>query len=434
MKIIRWAILALVILFSAMGSRVILAAQFQDPVPSTYIVSPDDLQDWILYREGSSYSFMPGPGTPPLGEGSVQMRINQPSEQSILFKHGWQGIFLSDFTALSYATYQDPSSGGLAYELPALAINIDYDLTDDDYSWQGRLIYEPYLTPGNMPVKGAWQTWNAFNQLWWASDAPGNNICPQTDPCTLSFLISNYPNIGATGAIGYKINYGFENGYICNVDAFVIGINGTTDTYDFEPSSSNTPPVAENDSYTTKEDTQLAVSEPGILINDTDANDDPLTAILVTDVSSGNLALNADGSFIYTPDDDFYGTDTFTYVANDDFAESNIATVNIAVTPANDAPVANDQSVTTDRDTAKAITLTATDVDGDPLTWIIVDTPAHGTLSGTAPNLIYTPDENYYRQVSFTFKVNDGKVDSNVATVRISVTGFYRQFLPGLFK
>ena len=85
-------------------------------------------------------------------------------------------------------------------------------------------------------------------------------------------------------------------------------------------------------------------------------------------------------------------------------------------------PVANDQSVTTAEDTAKAITLTATDVDGDALTYTVVTQPSHGTLTGIAPNLTYTPDANYYGTDSFTFKANDGTDDSNIATVRIIVT------------
>ena len=76
---------------------------------------------------------------------------------------------------------------------------------------------------------------------------------------------------------------------------------------------------------------------------------------------------------------------------------------------ANGAPVAAAQSVTTDEDTAVAITLAATDADGDPLTYTIVTAPAHGTLSGTAPSLTYTPAANYNGPDSFTFKANDGE-------------------------
>jgi len=84
--------------------------------------------------------------------------------------------------------------------------------------------------------------------------------------------------------------------------------------------------------------------------------------------------------------------------------------------------VANAQSVTTAEDTARAITLTGSDVDGDVLTYAVVAGPAHGALSGSAPNLTYTPATNYNGPDSFTFKANDGKVDSAAATVSITIT------------
>jgi hypothetical protein len=68
-----------------------------------------------------------------------------------------------------------------------------------------------------------------------------------------------------------------------------------------------------------------------------------------------------------------------------------------------------------------AITLTASDVDGDSLTYSVVTTPVSGSLSGSAPNLTYTPNNNFNGQDSFTFTVNDGTVDSNEATVSITV-------------
>lgn len=87
----------------------------------------------------------------------------------------------------------------------------------------------------------------------------------------------------------------------------------------------------------------------------------------------------------------------------------------------NNPPVADDKSVTTPEDTPVAITLTATDVDGDALTYGIATAPAHGTLSGTGPTVTYTPDADFTGPDTFTFKANDGQVDSNVATASITV-------------
>jgi hypothetical protein len=89
---------------------------------------------------------------------------------------------------------------------------------------------------------------------------------------------------------------------------------------------------------------------------------------------------------------------------------------------ANTAPVAQDQSVTIDEDTVASITLVGTDADGDALTYQIVSEPGYGMLTGTPPSMTYEPDGDYDGEDSFTFRVNDGTADSNVATVAITVT------------
>jgi Bacterial Ig domain len=93
----------------------------------------------------------------------------------------------------------------------------------------------------------------------------------------------------------------------------------------------NDPPVAVVDSYDMDQDTTLNAGAPGVLGNDSDANGDSLTATLVSDVSSGTLVLNVDGSFTYEPDPGFVGGDTFTYNASDGTDDSNTATVTIHV-------------------------------------------------------------------------------------------------------
>jgi hypothetical protein len=90
--------------------------------------------------------------------------------------------------------------------------------------------------------------------------------------------------------------------------------------------SVNDAPVAVADTYETDEDTLLDVTAPGVLENDTDADGDSLTAVLVTGVSNGSLTLNADGSFSYTPNAEFIGTDSFTYKANDGEVDSTLPT------------------------------------------------------------------------------------------------------------
>jgi len=99
----------------------------------------------------------------------------------------------------------------------------------------------------------------------------------------------------------------------------------------------NTPPVANNDSYSTDKDTVLNVSAPGVLGNDTDADSDPLTAVLENDVSSGTLTLNANGSFSYTPNAGFTGQDSFSYFA-DDGTEPSDTSATVTITVNDDTP------------------------------------------------------------------------------------------------
>jgi len=104
-----------------------------------------------------------------------------------------------------------------------------------------------------------------------------------------------------------------------------------------------------------------------------------------------------------------------------DAEDENCSSPDVEQTPTNNAPVANDQNLTTEGNTPINITLTASDADGDSLTYIIVSQPANGVLSGEAPNLTCTPNPDYSGQDAFTFKVNDGTADSDVATITIII-------------
>src|SRR3954470_14481537 len=191
---------------------------------------------------------------------------------------------------------------------------------------------------------------------------------------------------------------------------------------------SNAPPVAHDDSYTLAEDTALTLAAPAILGNDSDADGDTLSAALVSGPAHGSLALNANGALTYTPDANFNGTDSFTYKVNDGQADSNVATAFLTVTPVNDVPVAHDASYTLAEDTALTLAAPAilgndSDADGDALSAALVSGPAHGSLALNANGaLTYTPDVNFNGTDSFTYKVNDGQADSNVATALLTVT------------
>jgi hypothetical protein len=127
------------------------------------------------------------------------------------------------------------------------------------------------------------------------------------------------PNYYGPDSFGYTI---FDGEY---ADTAVVSL---------EITPINDPPVATDDACTTREDTPLTIAAPGLLANDTDGEEDLLTALLVEGPAHGSLTLNPDGSFTYMPVSDFSGSDSFTYRANDGMADSNAALVSLTVTPA----------------------------------------------------------------------------------------------------
>ncbi len=166
---------------------------------------------------------------------------------------------------------------------------------------------------------------------------------------------------------------------------------------------------------------------PGVLGNDSgDTDGDPVTAMLVDDVTNGTLTFNADGSFDYTPNAGYVGNDSFTYKLSDGLTDSNTSTVTINVL--NNAPSASDDSymVTHDQTLNEAapgvIGNDSGDTDGDPVTAILVDDVANGTLTFNADGSFdYTPNGGYVGNDRFTYKLNDGLADSNTSTVTINV-------------
>ncbi len=178
----------------------------------------------------------------------------------------------------------------------------------------------------------------------------------------------------------------------------------------------NHAPSATAQSVSTPEDTANVITMAG-----SDEDGDGLTYSIVSGPSHGDLS-GSGASRTYTPDANYHGADSFTFEANDGQVDSSTATVSITVTPVNDAPSATAQSVSTPEDTAKAIALSGSDLDGDGLSFSVVSGPSHGGLSGSGAGRTYTPDVNYHGSDSFTFKVNDGTVDSSTATVSIEVT------------
>jgi hypothetical protein len=220
-------------------------------------------------------------------------------------------------------------------------------------------------------------------------------------------------------------------------------LDSNTATVTISVANTPDPPVANDDSVTTPEDTAIAIA---VMANDQDVDlgTTPATQVprgathsvtVISGPSNGSVTINnATGVITYTPAQDFHGSDSFTYQLSDG-TFTDTAVVNITVTPVNDAPVANNDAATTDEDAAVDIAVLANDLDVDLGTTpaervptiathsiTIVTQPARGTAAVQADGKIrYTPSANFNGPDSFTYRINDGQLNSNTATVSVTV-------------
>lgn len=188
-------------------------------------------------------------------------------------------------------------------------------------------------------------------------------------------------------------------------------------------------PIANDDSFIISEDTQL---NNNVTTNDQNLFDLPITVSLVSNVSHGSLSLNADGTFTYMPNSEYFGSDNFSYKVTDGNDDAVTAYVDITVNFFNDAaPVAVDDNTSTNEDTPVSIDILAndTDIDGyltiDRLSTLIKKNPSHGSLVQdlVTGEYTYTPDNNYTGADDFTYTVKDNSgAESNIASVSINVT------------
>jgi VCBS repeat-containing protein len=266
--------------------------------------------------------------------------------------------------------------------------------------------------------------------------APGvlANDSDPDGPTATAVLVSGPSNasvfaLNADGSFTYKGNTNFNGS-----DSFTYRrsdslLLSNVATVNITVVAVNDAPVAVNDAYSTNEDTPLTVSAPGVLGNDTDVDSPSLTAVLVSGPSNAlSFTLNANGSFNYTPNPNFNGTDSFTYQANDGSLNSNVATVTITVNAVNDAPVAANDNYSTNEDTnltvaAPGVLGNDSDVDSPSLTAVLVSGPSNAASFALNPNgsFSYSPNPNFSGTDSFTYQANDGSLNSNIATVTITV-------------
>jgi len=216
----------------------------------------------------------------------------------------------------------------------------------------------------------------------------------------------------------------------------------TLDGYQAGGGATNQPPSVSNEGYLANEDLQLVVAFPtqGLLFNDSDPDGDALSITAVNGSAAnvgnatittqgGSLNVASDGYFTYDPAAEFNGQDSFTYDVSDG-THTGTGTATITVQAVNDPPMATNDSVGTTTTTPIVVTAPGvldndTDADGDSLTAILVSGPAHAASFNLSADgsFTFTADSGYEGPDSFTYKANDGSVDSNVATVSITING-----------
>ncbi len=207
-------------------------------------------------------------------------------------------------------------------------------------------------------VVDAWIDWNGDGDFLDSNEQVITSMTVQAGANVRNVLTPASARIGFTTAR-------FRLSVTGNLLPDQLAVGGEVEDYLIEVVD-GTPPVANNDAYTMDEDTVLTVNAPGVLGNDTDADGSPLTVFdpdpttanvdpVVAPVN-GQLVLNTNGSFTYTPNLDFFGIDTFVYFATDPRLLSNVpATVTIDVRPVNDAPLGFDDTITILEDTVTVL-------------------------------------------------------------------------------
>jgi hypothetical protein len=243
-----------------------------------------------------------------------------------------------------------------------------------------------------------------------ASDADG-------DP--LTYVVATPPAHGTLGGAGATLTYTPDDDYH-GPDSFTYtAFDGVLTSAPALAAISVTPvndaPVAIVTIATTSEDTSVPIALTG-----TDVDGDTLS-FAVADAPARGAVVITGANALYVPTANLHGADSFTFTVSDGTATSAPATVSIAVAAVPDAPVAQAQTANAVEDQPLALTLVASDDDGDTLTYTVATAPSHGTLTGTAPALVYTPAANYHGPDSLAFTAGDGAQTTAPATVSIDV-------------
>ena len=294
------------------------------------------------------------------------------------------------------------------------------------------------VNPVNIAPVAADDSYEAMQDTILSVPEPGvlyNDYDPDIGPDPLHCSIQTIPSHGSVildvnGSFTYSPDLNFTG-----IDSFTYYVsdglqNSTSATVEIIVGSGNQAPITQDDSYQIFEDASLFIPiSQGVLQNDTDPDNGPLSlsAFLVDNTSFGNITLYYNGSFIYTPDENASGHDTFTYQAYDGQSFSNLTSVLINVTEVNDAPVAMDDYAQTMINSSITVTISENDFDVeqslDLASINITNAADNGTIMVPGDGSItYTPDSGFYGTDYLYYTIADtAGLVSNEAMVTIMV-------------
>jgi len=313
--------------------------------------------------------------------------------QVLNFRIGRSSKQIHCFTLLVLLSYL------LTFSTTAFArdISFSWNISDDDPSVDGYRLYYKIGNPSN--------TLNDYD----GTDASGNNSSPvevlgkSTNSLTLVNLIDTE-------------KYSFV----------LTSFRGSeeslpTNSLTIDASASNTPPNADNSSLVTNEDIQYSGA-----LSASDQDNDPLTFSIVSNGSKGTVVIDDvnSGTYTYTPNANESGSDSFKFRVSDGTVSSSNATVNVTISAVNDQPLASASTIATSINTTYSGQLIASDIDSNNLSYSIVTNGSKGTadIADIATgDFTYTPDQGATGSDSFSFKVNDGDLDSLVANVVVNI-------------
>lgn len=324
----------------------------------------------------------------------------------------------ADADVLTWSLVRPPALGVLSGQAPELLYTPDpdahgddsFELSVSDGVHDVSITVEVSITAVNdapVAIAGSLAT---SEDTPLAVELTGTDVDGDT---TTSEIVSG-PSMG-TWADGTYTPHPDQNG--ADVITFVVHDGLTTSAparIDVWVEPVNDPPVIGVAPVVTDEDHPAVVS-----ITADDVDGDTISWTLMSPPVHGSLT-GTPPALTYVPAPDRHGDDPFSLIASDG-TDSQLVQVPVTITPVNDAPTARAASFETLEDAAIGVELTGDDVDGDPLTYEVVDGPADGSLTGVAPNLTYVPDPNHHGVDSFSFVVHDSTSSSAPAQITVDV-------------